>query len=113
LVPRVYGVGAHYPVFAPHAFRRGRPRVCPLRRAGGGARPGRTVPRDRRPALQPLLRCTRARILADLRDQLHEARVTRRDPQRYYHAADVAIRLAARGAIRRTLASTDPRAFLA
>jgi hypothetical protein len=119
-VGRLHGVAADVPVFAPHAFAGGG-RACtrcaepsahvvgerPL--AIGGLRCGRCVRRGE----SAWCGCSRARNLADMRELLHEARVMRRDPQRYYHAADVAIRLAGAGAIRRTLAITDPRAFLA
>lgn len=57
-------------------------------------------------------RCSRPRTPGDLRDLVHEARVMRRDPGQFYSAA-VAIRLAGAGAICRTLAITDPRAFVA
>jgi hypothetical protein len=52
-------------------------------------------------------RCSRPRVVADLRDLIAEARAMRSDPTNYYHGADVAIRLLAAAQIRRTLA---PRA---
>jgi hypothetical protein len=55
-------------------------------------------------------RCSRSRILADLRDLLSEARVT---PRRFYHAADIAIRLAGAGAFRRTLGQRSALTFVA
>jgi hypothetical protein len=67
----------------------------------GGLRCGRCARRGE----SMWCRCSRARIIADLRDLLAEARALRRDPLDYYTPADVAVRVAGAGAIRRTLAT--------
>jgi hypothetical protein len=116
--PHIHGIAFTDPVYPIHAFGGTEPLCAECREPKAAHDPGERpieiagvrCTRCTRRGESMWCRCSRAAVIADLRDLLAEARTMRRDSVDYYHGADVAIRLDAAAAIRRTLCVRAPMA---